>query len=225
MAKITYEQCLYEEYLYLLSRNGLAVATDVAALGQVLAELSAAVDEVCQGRDMACQEGCPHCCVLNVSVLMPEAAVIAAWLAERLSVEELAAMVTRLDHQQKFVLWMDDGERIHRKIVCPFLDKAGSCTIHPVRPLVCRGVTSLDSDLCRQALDSSEIEPSCSVPSDMLRRALVDEAFCSFARALEHCGMETRSIELSAGVLAFLQHPDLGAKLLRGERILPEQLY
>src|SRR5512133_3272887 len=27
----------------------------------------------CAGREMACTRGCPHCCVLNVSVLLPEA--------------------------------------------------------------------------------------------------------------------------------------------------------
>ena len=198
-------------------------------LAQALAGLAAAAEadadaERGSAPATACRAGCPHCCMLNVTVLLPEAAAIAARLAVMLPAAERAALVARLDYQRMRVRWMDDGERVRRQIGCPFLDGAGSCSIHPFRPLMCRGVTSLDSGLCREALDPTELDVPRAVPMDVVRKSVMAEAFCALARATEESGMDTRGIELAAGVGAFLARPELCARLLAGER-LPDWLW
>jgi len=199
------------------ARGGAGLALAVAGLAAA-AEEQATTDRLPQ---TACRAGCPHCCVLNVTVLLPEAAAIADRLAGNLSTDDLASLVARLDHQRMRVRWLEDGERVRREIGCPFLDGAGSCTIHPFRPLMCRGITSLDSDLCREALDPTELDVPRSVPMDMARKTAMDDAFRALARAAEERGMDSRGIELSAGVGAFLSRPELSMLLLAGERLPP----
>ena len=213
------------EWLLGLARELLGGARDAADLARGVAGLAAAAEEQVErggAVETACRVGCPHCCVLNVAVLLPEAAAIATSLAGSLTVDELADLAGRLDRQRLRVRWMEDGERVRRQIGCPFLDTAGSCAIYPFRPLMCRGVTSLDGELCREALDPTELDVPRSVPMNMVRKAVMDEAFRVLARAAEERGMETRGIELSTGVGAFLARPELCGLLLAGERLPPE---
>jgi hypothetical protein len=119
---------------------------------------------------------------------------------------------------------MDDDERIIREAFCPFLDETASCSIHPVRPLACRGVVSLDSAKCREAFSPLITDDERSVPSDLLRRAVFDEAFAVFARALDQQGIDARSIELGTGVQALLTESTYLDELLSG-RNLPRNLW
>jgi len=213
-----------EERSFDVAAELLRSARDATGLAEAVAEFAATAEELAEkggAAATACRAGCPYCCVLNVTLLLPEAAVIAARLAGRLTDTERAGLIARLDYQRMRVRWMEDGERVRRQIGCPLLDTAGSCSIHPFRPLMCRGVTSLDSGLCREALDPAELDVPRAVPMDMTRKTAMDEAFCALARAMEECGFETRGIELSAGVGAFLARPELCQRLLSGGRLSP----
>jgi len=202
----------------------LAGALDAGSLARAVAECAAAADAVCHERPIACSSGCPHCCVLNVTVLLPEAMIIADWLRERLPQAELDAVRGRISDHCRRVRWMEDDERITKQIFCPLLDTVGNCTIHPVRPLVCRAVASLDRTSCLEAFDPIVTDEQRLVSADLLRQAVFDEAFMALARSISHCGLDDRGIELGNGVLAFLEHPELRERLLSGER-LPADLW
>lgn len=207
------------EQLFTRAEELLAGARDGNGLVLALAALTAAAEEQAEAGRMpqtACRAGCPHCCVLNVTVLLPEASAIATRLAGMLPDKELAGLIGRLDYQRMRVRWMEDGERVRRQIDCPFLDGEGSCSIHPFRPFMCRGITSLDSGLCRESLDPTELDVPRTVPMDMARKSVMDDAFCALARAAEQRGMDGRGIELAAGVGAFLSRPELSGLLLAG---------
>lgn len=215
----------FGERLFGIASRLLRGARDGAGLVQTMAAITAAAEEEArvQGeRPSACRAGCPYCCVLNVTVLPPEAAAIAVRLASGLFADGREALIARLDRQWRTVRWMEDGERVRRQICCPFLDGAGSCSIHPFRPLLCRGVTSLDSALCREALDPTDFDAPRTVPMEMVRKNVMDDAFRAVARALATSGMETRGFELSGGVWAFLSRPELCSALLEGGRLPPE---
>lgn len=201
----------------------LAGMRDTNALAMALTECAAAAEEVCCGRLMACAAGCPHCCVLNVAILLPEGMIIADWMRERLLPSELEAVRKSLAVHRSWARWMDDEERIIKRMACPLLDSTGSCSIHPVRPLACRGVTSLDSNSCREAFSPIITDEARFVPADLLRQAAFDAAFMSLAEALDFYGLDDRSIELGSGVLAFLERPECREIFLSGERI-PDEL-
>jgi len=194
------------------------------ALGRGVEACASAGEGACAGRSMDCGPGCPHCCVLNVATLLPEAMVIADHLRSTYAPDELASMREGLVVHRTWGRWMTDEERIVERVVCPFLNGTGSCSIHPVRPLSCRGVASLDSTTCRQAFDPAEDGQSRTVPTDLIRRAAYDEAFRALARILGQHGLDERSIELCTGVLVFLDHPEYGEALLGGDR-LPRELW
>lgn len=167
-----------------------------------------------------CGPGCPYCCVLNVSALLPEVAVIARWLTAQLPRSAFAWVRQRLDDRVSRIAWMEEEERIGRQIFCAFLDEGGACVIHPVRPLVCRGVTSLDRNCCRSALEG---EGSGAVVMDLRVRDAAEKAFLELASVLESAGLDSRSVELMRGVQIFLADPALAERFLAGERL--EQLH
>lgn len=202
----------------------LATTRGARALADTVAGCAAAADAICGDRPMACAAGCPHCCVLNVAVLIPEAQVIADWLRETLQPAVLASLWKRLAVHRTWGRWMDDEERIARKAVCPLLDEVGNCSVHLVRPLACRGVASLDRSSCQAAFDPIISDQERLVSADLLRRAAFDAAFMALAKALRHHGLDDRSIELGTGVLAFLECPDYRELFLSGAR-LPRELW
>lgn len=202
----------------------MAGLRDFDSLSRAVTECAAAAEAVCCERLIACSAGCPHCCVLNVAILLPEGMVIADWLRERLPPSALNALRERLAAHCRRVRWMEDDERISKQVACPLLDVDGNCTIHPVRPLVCRAVASLDRTSCREAFNPVITDEERLVSADLLRQTVFDEAFMALVRALSHHGLDDRSIELGRGVLAFLEHPELRERLFSGER-LPEELW
>ncbi|HWI40285.1 MAG TPA: YkgJ family cysteine cluster protein, partial [Verrucomicrobiae bacterium] len=152
------------------------------------------------GDRVACRPGCSSCCRVNVSVLAPEAALIAlhpAAAAVREGVRETALKVR----------WMEDPERIRRGIACPFLDAGGNCSVYPVRPLLCRSVTSTDAEACREAFATYD-EEGGMVEVDLLQKFLYDQAFVALGEALA-AGGEGRSVELCAAVDLFIRDPQL----------------
>jgi len=57
------------------------------------------------------------------------------------------------------------------------------------------------------------------VMMNLVQKFLYDEAFRLVAAALERHGLDPRGMELHAGVQAFLDHPELAAEFLAGQRI------
>ena len=204
--------------------TALSGARDAASLALAVSGSAAAAEAVCSGRSMACTAGCPHCCVLNVAILLPEAMVIAGWIRERLLPSELDAARKRLELHRSWTRWMEDEERIVKMASCPFLHAAGHCLIHPVRPLACRGVSSLDSFSCREAFTPIYTDEMRTVPTDLLRQAAFDDGFTALAQALRFHGLDDHSIDLGCGVLGFLEHPEYRELYLRGGR-LPRALW
>ena len=196
-------------------------AKDERSMAEAVAAYHAAAEREAEekgGSRVACGPGCPHCCVLNVSVLLSEAASIAIRLSDDLPADELAGLVKRLHDQRLRVRWMENGERIRLGIGCPFLDAAGSCAVHPYRPIVCRGFTSFDLASCNAALDPCDPDAPEFIAMDLRRKVIMEDAYLAMADAMGKSGMETRCIELSAGVFTFLTEPHLCRLLLSGGR-------
>ena len=192
-------------------------------LMQALALCADRAEAHCAGREMACARGCRHCCVLNVSVLLPEAMRIAETIRAEWPAPAWSTLLKRLESHSNRERWMDDEERVMRGAFCPLLDAGGACSIHPVRPLACRGVASQDSSCCRSAFDPI-IDDECdrSVPADLMRQTAYDQAFMALGRTLASHGLDDRSIELGVGILAFAHNPDCKPLYLSGGRLSRE---
>lgn len=217
----------YDTFTSALSASlveALKGSNTLAALAAAVAQAAEEAESICGGRPMACAAGCPHCCVLNVAALLPEALLIADWIGERLGKPELDQLKRSLAGHRSSTRWMEDEERVAKHALCPFVDSSGSCLIHPVRPLACRAVTSLDSGSCREALAPVIADEARLVPTDLLRQSVYDAVFKALAGAISVRGLDHRSIELGSGVLAFLEHPEYRDSFLIGGR-LPSELW
>lgn len=204
--------------------DAFGVDEDVcAALMQHVAARVAA--ELAAGRSPsapapACQAGCATCCTLNVRTLPVEGAAAAAFLRASLGGEAARRRASALLAFHERVRWLEDEERLRARLACPFLDGRGECAIHPVRPLACRSVSSLDADECRLALAERADEESAGlVRMDLLQRDLHDAAFAAVAAALGRRGLDARSRDVSGMIGVFLADPAQAAAFGAGARV------
>ena len=168
---------------------------------------------------VACGPGCGACCVLNVDVLVPEAITIAWFLQRRFSAEELDELRSRLHELSIRTRWLDDEERLFLREPCAFLDEKGSCTIHIVRPLLCRSITSTDSDTCRNEIAMVPLNGAPTVEMNVFQKQIVDTVYCELGGALEYLGLDHRPRRLSAAVLALLAEPEMTTLYAAGKTL------
>jgi Fe-S-cluster containining protein len=142
--------------------------------------------------------------VVYVAVLRPEAATIVAYLERKLSASEFLALQQKVDALYAAIRWLDEEERIRWRQPCALLDEDGTCSVYPVRPLLCRGMTSIDPETCRQAIELLPLGDAPPVTVNLFQSFLFNQAFIALARAMENAGLENRSMEMTAAIKALL---------------------
>ncbi|HKL26240.1 MAG TPA: YkgJ family cysteine cluster protein [Desulfuromonadales bacterium] len=168
---------------------------------------------------VACRAGCSACCILNVSVLFPEAITISRFLCNRLEYENLLAIQARVEEVDVRTRWLTDDERADIHEPCAFLDGRGWCLVHPARPLLCRSVTSLDAALCRDALAAAPFAEARTIPMNLFQKALTEAAYLGFAAGLEQLGLDNRSWRLATAVNRLLTVPGATGDFLAGKQV------
>jgi hypothetical protein len=137
--------------------GGTSADALIQLAGDVVAYAEAAMDEVKAHNPpptpLACKAGCAHCCH-NLIVATPvQVFAIAAALRDDLDDAGMKALRQRLDlavRKQADLDWDTIGRR---RPACPLLVK-GACLAYGVRPLGCRGWTSLNARRCEKDLKS-----------------------------------------------------------------------
>jgi Fe-S-cluster containining protein len=216
----------YRERARKLICSGLSRPAHAAAVVGVVSALTdrAEVDlveglEPSEGRRIACRAGCGSCCVVNVAVLFPEALAIAFHLQRRLPPPGRERIKARLDDLHGAIRWLDDEERIALRRSCAFLDHRGNCGIYPVRPLLCRSVTSTDPEACREAVAMMALGETRPVLMNLFQQELMNAYFLGAANALEELGLDGRGLNLTGAVKHLLDRPRLVEEFLAGERL------
>ena len=175
--------------------------------------------EVSEMSRVACGPGCGACCVLNVSVLFPEAIAIAWSLARSLTDKELQDVRARLHELLVATRWLDDEERLFLRKACAFLDQEGRCMIHNVRPLLCRAITSTDPAACREAIAMMPLDAQPTVEMNLFQKNLFEAVYQGLQEALEDAGLDHRPRRLTSVVLALLVEPDIVGAFAAGEQV------
>jgi Fe-S-cluster containining protein len=163
---------------------------------------SAVTDE--ELKHMACHKGCSTCCQVNVAVLPPEAVSIAEFLREKLSPGEIQELREKMHSLLNEIKYLTDDERLFVNKKCAFLTDAGSCGIYPVRPLLCRSVTSADAEACRAAITMVALDRGVMVPMNISQKTIMDSAFKAAAEGLEAAGINSASREITDAVADLL---------------------
>lgn len=150
---------------------------------------------------LACDKGCPSCCVLRVAATAPEILLLADYV-RRIEASPQGATVglkRRIALADRLTRGLDEGERMALRKPCPFIVR-GVCLIHPVRPLACRGHASFDRKACARATAGQDVEVPLSEPHHALRAA-VQSALQSALRA---AGLPHELYELNHGLMLLL---------------------
>ncbi len=171
---------------------------------------------------IACRAGCGNCCIVNVTVLLPEALAIIEYLEERLAKD--AELDERLDLLWTSVRGIDDEERVCMRQPCVFLDDGGNCSIYPVRPLLCRGVTSTDDEECRESFNAYLYNAKRVVQMNLFQRELYAAAYLGLSEGLEEQGLDGRGFELTGIVRYLRRHPHRREDLRSGLRLKWDEL-
>lgn len=201
-----------------------------AALGVELHRLAAAAEHELVQRPqgdrnlIACGPGCGSCCVVNVACLLPEGVTIAHYLQafEKAQREEIIAKLEGLWCE---IRGLDDEERLFVRRSCAFLDDQGCCRIYPVRPLLCRSITSTDADNCREVLNSAVFGAERPILMHQLQQQLYETVFTGVADGLQRLGIDGRSFQISGLVRYLVRQPEAEAQLLDGHRLCWQDLY
>jgi Fe-S-cluster containining protein len=173
---------------------------------------------------IACGPGCGSCCVVNVSTLLSEGMAISRYL-QRFSLKEQLQLAERLEALWQRVRGLDDAERLAVKSQCAFLNEQGSCMVYPVRPLLCRSVTSTDPHSCREALTVAVFDEEKPVLMYQYQQQLYESLFIEVAAQLEGRGLDGRSFSLTGLLRFLLKNPTAEAGLLDGQRLTWQELY
>jgi len=213
-----------------LADAALARARGAGDLVALLADVEALVArELRAGRAAAtplpaCGPGCRGCCTVNVATLAVEGAVAATFLRAQLDPPEAARTAACLTAFHDRIRWLEDRERVAHRHECPLLDEAGRCAIHPVRPLACRSVSSLDPEDCRRALAQGDDDGdgTGTVRMDLLQKALYGGALSALAAALARRGLDARCRDVSGMTGLFLGDAGAVDAWLSGERLALE---
>jgi Fe-S-cluster containining protein len=167
---------------------------------------------------IACKKGCAHCCVVFITVLLPEAVSIAAYLRKEGRAEKLIPL---LEERVIETRWTEEQDWSLLGKKCIFLDEGGSCSIYTVRPLLCRAVTSAFAEDCHEALASRIMGEEKPILMNLLIKKTYEQSFHALADAMKNNGMDSAGLELTRAVLCALKNKDLAERLKKGEKIRP----
>ncbi len=176
-----------------------------------------------RGEHLDCKAGCGDCCIVNVSVLWPEAVAISTYL-EHLSETDLAVLGERLDTAWTRIRGVEDEDRVCMRQPCVFLDERGRCAIYPSRPLLCRSVTSTDSGACRDSFHAYLHNEQRTVEMNLFQKELYNAAYLGLSRGLEEQDLDGRGFELTGLVRYLYKNNGEPGRLRQGLRIRWDEL-
>ncbi len=184
------------------------------------ARTDAAIDASPDRARQACRAGCSACCHLAVAVTIPEALWIAMRLQAERTAKQLHALVTRIAEHARRVGALTIEARARARVPCALLGDDGACTIHPFRPLGCRGYTSFSKELCDAALAADQ--PGHDGPLDAVAWAAAGAIGDGLKAALREADLDDQHYEFHSAILRAIETPDAEARWSRGEDVFSD---
>lgn len=105
--------------------------------------------------EVACRSGCSHCCHQSVGITPLEGFAIVEHLRSTRSADELTGVLSKLEERGSETDGLTAAEQYSPRFPCVFLE-GGACSIYEARPLVCRGMNSLDAEACQKRMFDEE---------------------------------------------------------------------
>jgi len=150
----------------------------------------------------SCKSGCCHCCRYHILTNIAEAQTLAQYVKRELSAEQIDDLRLRTRQWHEWdnsrpgspAVIIDEQTDLSRYQHCCPLVVNGSCSVYPVRPVVCRAhfVSSSPRSCCAaNDPDSTEDAPvvlksvvTAASPFSMVMRDHIEDAGLDFTRSL-----------------------------------------
>jgi len=162
---------------------------------------------------IACQANCPWCCHIRLTASVPEVLAVLKHIREKFTGDEITALKRKVANIDAFTRRQDGEARARQRLPCPLL-KDGSCSVHAVRPLSCRGVVSVDVAACKRAYDSHMQEP---VPQHELQILAANAVGYGIFAGLADAGRELEDLEMNAALALGLADKGIAKRWVRGQ--------
>ncbi len=172
----------------------------------------------------ACHKGCAWCCHQTVMVTAPEVLVAAAYVRSRFPPSRIELLKRRLAQRTRAIAARNTPERFAEGIACGLLED-GVCSIHPARPMQCRGGFSEDAEFCRALFEdykgalAAVGKGARKEPYLVLPKIIFNSAQIGMATALRETGRRCPPLELTAAMHIALEVPDIAAAWLDDEEV------
>lgn len=195
----------------------------VALMRQVAAEAEAALAANLEGSEhLACRAGCGTCCSVNVAVLFPEVVAIVDFVQTQIDPDQRPLLLRRLALLAERVAGLGEEERIVQQQSCAFLDESDNCSIYPVRPLICRSITSINAGHCAEALQAVAAGMERPIFMNLFQKSLMEETFIALAQGITQLGLDDHSEQLAVGVQQLLAQPQQVESFLARKPVWPD---
>lgn len=152
---------------------------------------------------IACHKGCKTCCRLNVAVLPVEAICILNHLKSVLSEQDFKSLSGKFHSHYLQCAGLEDEDRIVAGINCIFLNSEGACSIYPVRPLICRSITSSSAEACKESFNSLVFGEEKEILINLFQKILINATFGLICDILEDNGFDNDSHTLAYSLVFF----------------------
>lgn len=162
---------------------------------------------------IACRSGCSTCCQAKVLVVAPEVLRIGDHLRKTKSAEQLAELLERIREVDTITRGLSRAARADTHVSCPLLDEKGGCSVHDVRPLVCRSWTSYDAGACETYWQ--EPRGKLTPPQWTAGYELVQATLAGLGKACLDRGLDGVPLEFIAALRIVLERPTAGERWLK----------
>ena len=196
--------------------SGTSLPTVIAVVDRAATLTTDLVEQFATEERVACRAGCSWCCNFT-SVLTSAAEVlrIAAYLRAKLAPEDLQAITKRLAQRTAHISALPEERRGRARIPCALLVNQ-RCSIYPVRPLACMGVTSSNAAACEASYRSGWTRP---IPNGPRHLGIAVDVRTGMTESLTHAGLDGSGLDLTIALRIALETPDIADRWLAGEPV------
>ena len=165
-----------------------------------------------------CVRGCDACCYLHVVATVAEVVRIAAYVRDKLSMNEQIVIRHRIDREIEQTRGQTAEQRRTMRLPCPLLDTENrECKVHEVRPVACRGWNSLDLEICN--FDRKNPQRNTPARVNVTQCVLVNKVTEGYREALAGLGKNSQSLDMARGLKAAMDNPKAGEDWITGAEV------
>lgn len=168
-------------------------------------------------RPVVCQAGCSFCCHNQVEVTPPEVILLALVIRQYFPPSKLKTLTEKTLSTAAFKAGKTREELAasRQERPCPLLDE-DKCVIYTWRPLMCRGMHSLDREHCKQSLAAGDL---ASDEHYLHRHIFTFSIAAGFMEGFQTLGCQSVTLELTQALRDVLLEPQLAERWLKGEKV------